>query len=155
MEENLHELDELDKQILAILQEDGRASHVSIAKQLDTSHTRVRDRVLRLEEAGIIEGYRAVINPILLGQGILCVIQVGVDQSMDFNEFVEQLLQIDEVIEVMNMTGSFDAQVQIWARDVPHLRDILYNKISVLPAHKSTTSTIVLQRWEKPLGFSI
>ena len=151
----MYELDELDKQILTILQQDGRASHVSIAKQLDTSHTRVRDRVLRLEEAGIIEGYRAVINPTVLGQGILCVVQVGVDQSLDFNEFVEQLLQIDEVIEVMNMTGSFDAQVQIWARDIPHLRDILYSKISVLPAHKSTTSTIVLQRWEKPLGFTI
>jgi Lrp/AsnC family leucine-responsive transcriptional regulator len=151
----LYELDELDKQILTILQQDGRASHVSIAKQLHTSHTRVRDRVLRLEEVGIIEGYRAVINPTVLGQGILCVVQVEVDQSMDFNEFVEQLLHIDEVIEVMNMTGPFDAQVQIWARDVPHLRDILYDKISVLAAHKSTTSTIVLQRWEKPLGFSL
>jgi DNA-binding Lrp family transcriptional regulator len=108
-----------------------------------------------MEEAGIIEGYRAILNPAVLGQGILCIVQLGVDQNMDFDELVAQLLQIDEVIEVVNITGPADAQVRIWARDVPHLRDILYNKISVLPAHKSTTSTIILQRWEKPLGFSL
>jgi DNA-binding Lrp family transcriptional regulator len=151
----LYELDELDKQILTILQKDGRASYVSIARQLKTSHTRVRDRVIWMEQTGIIKGYRAVINPAVLGQGILCLVQLEVDQNMDFNELVEQLLQIDEVIEVANITGPFDAQVRIWARDVPHLRDILYDKISVLPAHKSTTSTIILERWEKPLGFSL
>lgn len=151
----MYELDQLDKQILTVLQKDGRASHVSIAKQLKTSHTRVRDRIMRMKDAGVIAGYRAIINPAFLGQGILCLVQLEVDQNMDFNELVEQLLQIDEVIEVANITGPFDAQVRVWARDVPHLRDILYDKISVLPAHKSTTSTIILERWEKPLGFSL
>jgi Lrp/AsnC family leucine-responsive transcriptional regulator len=135
-----------------ILQKDGRASNVSIAKQIGAGHTRVRDRILRMEEAGVIQGYRAVIDPAILGQGILCIVQMKVDQSLDFNELVKEIMTIDEVVEVVNITGEFDAHVRVWARDMAHLRDILYNKLSTLPAHKGTNSTIVLQRWDKALG---
>ena len=148
----MYKLDELDRQILDILQEDGRASHVNIAKRLGVGHTRVRDRVLRMEEAGVIEGYQAIIDPAVLGQGVLCIVQLKTDQQLDFDKLVEQILGIDEVVEVTNVTGEVDAHIRIWARDVAHLRDILYNKLSILPAHKSTNSTIVLKRWRKPLG---
>lgn len=148
----MYKLDDLDKQILDILQRDGRATHVNIAKQLGVGHTRVRDRILRMEEAGVIEGYQAIINPAVLGQGVLCIVQLKTDQRLDFDGLVEQIMQIDEVVEVTNVTGEVDAHIRIWAKDVPHLRDILYDKLSVLPAHRSTNSTIVLKRWTKPLG---
>ncbi len=148
----LFELDDLDRQILQILQENGRASNVSIGRQIGVGHTRVRDRILRMEEAGVIAGYQAVVNPMALGQGVMCIVQLKVDQGLDFSELVQQLLQIDEVVEVSNVTGQFDAHIRVYARDVTHLRDILYNKLSKLPAHKSTDSTIVLKQWRKPLG---
>jgi Lrp/AsnC family transcriptional regulator for asnA, asnC and gidA len=150
----LYKLDELDKQILTILQEDGRASNVSIAKKLGTGHTRIRDRILRMEKAGIIASYRAVVDPTKLGLVIPCTVQLKVDQSFDFDEVVNQLLSIDEVVEVANVTGEFDAHIQLWAKDVNHLRKILYDRLSTLPAHQSTNSAIVLERWQKPLGFS-
>jgi DNA-binding Lrp family transcriptional regulator len=147
----LYNLDELDRSILRILQEDGRASNVSIAKRVGVGHTRVRDRIIRMEEGGVIEGYKANINPVALGSGILCIVQLQVNQGLDFSEFVDELLALDEVVEIANITGQFDAHIRIWARDVGHLRDILYNKLSQLPAHQSTSSTIVLKRWEKSL----
>jgi DNA-binding Lrp family transcriptional regulator len=148
----LYQLDDLDRQILKILQEDGRASHVFIAKKVGVGHTRVRDRILRLEEAGVIEGYQAIINPAKIGQGVLCIVQLKTEQQFSFDELVAQIMTIDEVVEVTNVTGEVDAHIRIWARDVAHLRQILYNKLSELPAHKSTNSTIVLKRWAKPLG---
>ena len=148
----MYKLDELDKQILDILQKDGRASHVNIARQLGVGHTRVRDRILRMEEAGVIKGYQAIIDPAVLGQGVFCIVQLKVNQQLDFDELVEQILEVDEVVDVANLTGEVDAHIRVWARDVAHLRDILYNKLSVLPAHKSTNSTIVLKHWRKPLG---
>jgi Lrp/AsnC family transcriptional regulator, leucine-responsive regulatory protein len=148
----LYKLDKLDRRILEILQEDGRASHVNIAKQLGVRHTRVRDRILRMEQAGVIKGYQAIIDPATLGQGILCIVQLKANQQLDFDELVKQILKIDEVVDVVNVTGDVDAHIRIWARDVDHLRDILYNKLSVLPAHKSTNSTIVLKHWRKSLG---
>lgn len=150
----MYELDKLDKQILAILQQDGRSSHVNIAKQLGVGHTRVRDRILRMEEAGVITGYRAVVDPARLGHNILCIVQMETEQRLDFEEMVDQLLAVDEVIEVANVTGEMDAHIRIWARDVAHLRNILYHKLSILPAHKRTTTTLVLKRWTKPLGLS-
>jgi Lrp/AsnC family leucine-responsive transcriptional regulator len=148
----LYKLDALDRQILDILQRDGRASHVNIARQLGVGHTRVRDRILRLEEAGVIKGYQAVIDPAVWGQGVLCIVQLKTDQRLDFDNLIAQILEIDEVVEVTNITGEVDAHIRIWARDVPHLRQILYDKLSVLPAHRNTNSTIVLERWTKPLG---
>jgi Lrp/AsnC family leucine-responsive transcriptional regulator len=151
----LFKLDDLDRKILEILQKDGRASHVNIARQLGVGHTRVRDRILRMEEAGVIAGYRAVLNPAVLGQGVLCIVQLQTDQRMDFDKLINEILAIDEVVEVVNVTGEVDAHIRIWARDVPHLREILYDKLSLLPAHRSTNSTIVLKRWTKPLGLSM
>lgn len=148
----MYKLDKLDKRILEILQEDGRASHVNIAKQLGVRHTRVRDRILRMEQAGVIKGYQAILDPDKLGQGILCIVQMKVNQQFDFDEVATQILQIDEVVDIANVTGDVDGHIRVWARDVAHLRDILYNKISVLPAHQSTNSTIVLKHWRKPLG---
>ncbi len=150
----MSKLDELDKQILRILQEDGRVSHVNIAKQVGVSHTRVRDRIARMEEAGIITSYRAIIDPMHLAFGLLCIVQLEADQTKDFDEFVRQLMEIDEVIEVVNVTGQMDAHIRIWTKDVAHLRDILYNKLSALPAHKNTSTTIVLKQWQKPLGLA-
>lgn len=146
------ELDELDRKILAILQEDGRASHVNIARQLGVGHTRVRDRILKMEEAEVIAGYQVVLNPVKLGHDVECVVQLEVDQRLDFEQLAQQLLQIDEVVEVINLTGPVDAHVRVWAKDIAHLREILYNKLSVLPAHKSTSSAIVLKQWKKSLG---
>jgi Lrp/AsnC family leucine-responsive transcriptional regulator len=145
----------LDKQILTILQEDGRASNVSIAKRIGVGHTRVRDRIIRMEEAGVIERYEAVINPAALERGILCIVQLRVNQAFDFNELVAQLLEFDEVVEIANVTGNFDAHIRVWSRDVAHLRDFLYNKLGQLPAHQSTNSSIVLNYWKKPLSIEI
>ncbi|MFN8459521.1 MAG: Lrp/AsnC family transcriptional regulator [Anaerolineae bacterium] len=148
----MFESDELDRKILAILQEDGRASHVNIARRLGVGHTRVRDRILKMEEAGVIAGYQVVLNPVKLGHDVECVVQLEVDQRLDFDQLARQLLQIDEVVEVINLTGPVDAHVRVWARDIAHLREILYNKLSTLPAHKSTSSAIVLKQWKKSLG---
>ncbi len=148
----MHQLDDLDRKILAILQQDGRAAHMNIARQLGVGHTRVRDHILRLEESGVITGYQAVINPAAVGHGVQGVVQLEVDQRLNFEALAHQLLAIDEVVEVINLTGPVDAHVRIYAKDITHLREILYSKLSGLPAHKNTNSAIVLKRWDKPLG---
>ena len=107
-----------------------------------------------MEEAGVIAGYRAEIDPAKLGPGIQCIIQMDANQAADFDRFVENLFQIDEVIEIANVTGQVDAFIRIWARDVDHLREFIYHKLSNQPAHKSTNTTIILKQWHKPLGLN-
>ncbi len=150
----MHKLDELDKQILKLLQENGRYTHVEIARQLNIGHTRVRDHVLRMEEAGVIIGYRAIVDPLTLGYNIHCVIHVQMDQQEDYELFQQQLMAMDEVVEIINITGEFDMLVRIWTRDFRHLRDFLYNKISELPAHQKTVSSMILDHKIKSLNLT-
>ena len=153
-EVKMFQLDELDQQILKLLQEDGRASHVEIARQLEVGHTRVRDRIHRMEEAGVITGYVAQVDPLSLGYSIHAIIHVRVDQQEDFDEFANQLMQMDEVVEVFNITGEYDAIVRIWVKDFKHLRQFLYGAISELPAHQHTVSSMVLDNQVKSLTLS-
>ncbi len=150
----MYKLDNLDRKILEILQEDGRASHVNIAKAVGVGHTRVRDRIIRMEDAGIIKGYQAIIDPTCLGHSVHCIVQLESNQGEDFEDFVQHLLEMEEVVAVNNVTGQADAFIHIWAKDIPHLRDIIYTKLSNHPAHKNTNSSIVLEAWRKPLGLS-
>ena len=150
----MYNLDELDGQILHILQQNGRASHTEIARQLGVGHTRVRDHIHRMEAVGVITGYCATIDPLALGYSIHAIIHVSVDQQQDFDEFAAQLLAMDEVVEIFNVTGEFDALVRIWVRDFRHLREFLYGKISELPAHQNTVSSMVLANQVKPLTLS-
>ena len=148
------QLDDLDLQILAILQKDGRTAHSEIARQLEVGHTRVRDHVLRMEELGVIKGYRVIVDPTILGFNIQCMIHVEVDQQKDYDEFVTQLLEMEEVVEITNITGQYDCIVRVWLRDTKHLRRFLYERLSNLPAHKSTISNIILDRVKRPLTIS-
>lgn len=146
------QLDELDLNILAILQKDGRVTHSEIARQLDVGHTRVRDHVLRMEEQGVIIGYRVMIDPASLGFSIQCMIHIEVDQQQDFDEFICQLLEMEEVVEIINITGQYDCVIRVWLTDTKHLRRFLYERLSGLPAHKNTISNIVLDRVRRPLS---
>lgn len=145
------ELDDLDLDILALLQKDGRAAHSEIARQLEVGHTRVRDHVMRMEDLGVIKGYRVVIDPVVLGYNIQCIIHVEVDQQKDYQEFALQLLEMEEVVEITNLTGQYDCIIRVWLTNTAHLRRFLYEKLSSLPAHKSTVSSIVMDRVRRPL----
>lgn len=145
------QLDDLDLKILTLLQKDGRAAHSEIARQLEVGHTRVRDHIIRMEEMGVITGYRVVVDPTVLGYNIQCMIHVEVDQQKDYDLFVEQLLEMEEVVEITNITGEYDCVIRAWFVDTEHLRKFLYEKLSNLPAHQSTISTLVLNRVRRPI----
>ncbi len=144
-------LDDLDLKILSMLQKDGRAAHSEIARQLGVGHTRVRDHVMRMEEMGVIKGYRVIVDPAVLGFSIQCMIHVEVDQQQDYDQFVLQLLEMEEVVEITNITGEYDCIVRCWFVDTDHLRKFLYEKLSALPAHQSTISNLVLNRVRRPI----
>ena len=145
------QLDDLDLKILSLLQSDGRSAHSEIARKLNVGHTRVRDHVMRMEELGVITGYRVVVDPAILGFSIQCIIHVEVDQQQDYQLFVTQLLEMEEVVEITNITGEYDCIIRTWLTDTDHLRRFLYEKLNSLPAHKSTISNLVMDRVRRPL----
>jgi len=100
-------LDETDKRILSILANDGRINNLALAEAINLSPTPCARRVKRLEEAGIIEGYRAIVNRHALGYALSAFIAVTLDHHTPerFRVFEEQVSQFPEVIRMSIVTG--------------------------------------------------
>lgn len=147
----MHELDDLDLKILRILRTNGRMPVTKLSARLEIPHATARDRIRKMEDAGVIEGYQAVINPEKTGFMISGYVQLTLDQRVDIEPAIEALRQIEEVTEIYVLTGDIDAFVRIWARDVEHLREILYEKFNDIPGMVRTSTAVILNKWTKPM----
>jgi len=149
----MEKLDDLNIQIIDILQSEGRMPVTQIAARIDVPHTTVRDRIQRLEEEGVIEGYSAVINPAKVGYLLSCLVHVTMEQKMELEETIAVLRGIDEVTEFLVLTGGTDIAVRVYARDIDHLRDIIYDKIKSIPGFLRSNTQVVLASGTAPIAF--
>lgn len=147
----MDKLDRLDVQIIGILQTEGRIPITQIGARIGVPHTTVRDRIQRLEDEGIIEGYTIKINPAKLGYLVSCLVHVTVEQRLQLEETIAFLRDIDEVTEYLVLTGNTDIAVRLYARDVDHLREIIYNKIMTIPGFMRSNTQLVLTSGTEPI----
>ena len=144
-------LDDLDRAILAELEENARIPISELARRLDTPSSTIRDRMRGLEQDGVILGYTALVNPAKLGLGIKAILQVTRDQSFSLKEFHAETTEFREVANVQLVTGETDELITIHARDVDHLKDIIYNVVGALPGVTRSNTTIVLEEERFPV----
>jgi DNA-binding Lrp family transcriptional regulator len=146
----VYQPDETDIEILRALQRDGRMPLTQLGDQLGLAHTTVRDRVRRMEDAGVITGYQVQICPEQLGWTICGYIMMTMDQRVPISSAVKALARIPEVAETYLLSGEVDVLVKIWARDIPHLSEIVYEKIRFIPGLRRTNTVLVLGKQIKP-----
>lgn len=142
------DLDRIDQRILQELERNGRLSIVELAARVNLTNTPCSERVKRLERAGYITGYRAVLNMEQLGLGHLTVVQVslaatGGDNSLD--AFSEAARKLPEVESCLLIAGSFDYLLTVRTSDIAHFREVLGNKINKLPGIHQTNSFAVME----------
>ena len=138
-------IDEIDRQILNILQQNARTSNAEIARQIDMAPSAVLERIRRLEARGVIEGYEARINPEALGLGVLAFVFV---RSRDFDgeaKAVEILSQIPEVQEAHHIAGEDCFLLKVRMPDAKSLGRLLRERIGSTGDVQSTRTTIVLE----------
>jgi Lrp/AsnC family transcriptional regulator for asnA, asnC and gidA len=147
----MYRLDETDIKILRVLQTDVKLPLTQLSEQLGIPHGTIRDRIRKMEDAGVIESYETIINPAKLGFLLNCLVEVTLDQQVENRHAIEAILKIEEVTEVQILTGDVDALVRIWARDLEHLRNILYEKFTSIQGVLRTNTIMVLGTYTKPL----
>jgi Lrp/AsnC family leucine-responsive transcriptional regulator len=138
-------IDETDRQILSILQQNARTSNAEIARQVDMAPSAVLERIRRLETRGVIQGYEARINPEALGLGVLAFVFV---RSTDFDgeaKTAELLAGIPEVLEAHHIAGEDCFLLKVRARDARTLGRLLRERIGGTSTVQSTRTTIVLE----------
>ncbi|MFI0239255.1 Lrp/AsnC family transcriptional regulator [Streptomyces sp. NPDC016845] len=134
----VHVPDATDWRILESLQREGRASYAELARAVSMSASAVTERVRRLEEAGVIAGYTAVVVPERLGLPILAYVRLRYPNA-NYKPFHDLVEVTPEILEAHHVTGDDCFVVKVAARSMPHLEEIS-GKLSTLG---SVTTSVV------------
>lgn len=143
------QLDRYDCRILEELQRDGRISNQDLADRIGLSPSPCLRRVRALEEAGIIAGYRALLDAKALGLSLMALIHISMDQHTPerFQGLETAVADIPEVLECLLITGqAADYQLKVVVRDMDAFQELLLNRITRIPGVTGVHSSFVLRR---------
>ncbi len=133
-------LDETGWHILEALQENARLSYSELGQRVGLSSPAVAERVRRMEDAGIITGYRAVVNTAKIGYPITAIVRISTPPGERCTRFNAEAQEIPEVLECYRVTGSDSLIMKIMASSIEHLESL----IDKLSEHGQLTTSIVL-----------
>ncbi|RCS59882.1 Lrp/AsnC ligand binding domain-containing protein [Parvibium lacunae] len=149
----MRNLDKVDRQLLTILQQDGRITMTDLANKIGLSTTPVTERVKRLEREGIIAGYHAHLNPHALGRNLLVFVEIKFSaKSGDLFEKVKrELSAIPEVMECHLVSGDFDYLIKARIAEMSEYRRLLGSILLQLPAAAESRSYVVMEEIKESL----
>ncbi|RWY42294.1 winged helix-turn-helix transcriptional regulator [Falsigemmobacter intermedius] len=147
------DLDRYDLAILEVLGSEGRIAVTELARRIGLSKSPVQARLKRLEDGGIIRGYRATLDPIGMGRAHVAFVEVRLSDTREaalqaFNRAVRGVAEIEECHMI---ASRFDYLLKVRTEDIQAYRRILGEKISALP-HVASTSTYVAMEAVKEAG---
>lgn len=136
--------DAVDRKILRILREDGRASNARIAKEVGLSAPAVGERVRKLEQAGVILAYRAVLDPERIGLPVCAFVAIAPQPRSPGAELVLRLLELPEVEELHAVAGDYGYVAKVRVASTQDLDEFL-DRLFMLEGVERTETTVVLR----------
>ena len=137
-------IDETDRKILTLLQENARYSNAEIARRVGMAPSGIFERIKKLEKNGVVLGYQAVVNPAALGLSLLAFVWVDLSDMKDAPRTGGRLALVPGVQEVHHNAGAYCYLLKVRCASTDRLRDILL-QINAIPEVRSTQTTIVLK----------
>lgn len=148
-------LDEIDRRLLEILQNDGRTSNADLARQVGMAPSAVFERVKRLEQRGVIQGYGAKVDPRAVERSLLAFVLVRSDERTGEISTGEALAREPEVLEVHHVAGQDSYLVKVRVKDPESLGRLLRERFGAICTVRNTQSTIALEtlkeHWALPI----
>ncbi|HEX4024785.1 MAG TPA: Lrp/AsnC family transcriptional regulator [Steroidobacteraceae bacterium] len=142
-------LDRYDRRILELLQQDGRLSNLELADKIGLSPSPCLRRVRALEAAGIISGYRAMVDAAKLGLSLMALVYISMDRHTPerFANFEAKVRNLPEVLECLLITGQeADYQLKVVVRDMDAYQQLLLHRITRIEGVTGVHSSFVLRR---------
>jgi len=139
--------DPTDMQILAALQVDGRLSSAELAERVSLTPSPCWRRVKRLEDDGVIKGYRAEVDVKKLGFGVTAFVSISLDKkgAAHVKAFEDAIRDIPEVLSCHCVSGRYDHQLTVIARDLDAFGDLTRYVLGALPGVKEVYTSFVLK----------
>ena len=150
-------IDELDRSILAILQEEGRITNVELASRVGLTAPPCLRRMRALEEAGVIKGYHAELDPGALGYGIMVFALVSLRSQAedDLRAFESHVATLPEVRECHMLNGEIDFILKIVAHDLQSFQTFLTSKLTPAPNVASVKTSLTIRTSKTSCGIPV
>ena len=137
-------IDEMDRRILSLLQQDARLPNAEIARRVGMAPSATLERLRKLEERGVILGYECRVDPRQLGLGMTAFIFITAQDTRGETDTGQSLEQHPNVLEVHHIAGEDCYLVKVRAQDAEDLGRMLRTEFTVMPGVRSTRTTVVL-----------
>jgi Lrp/AsnC family leucine-responsive transcriptional regulator len=144
MTEGTSDLDAFDRKILDVIAVEGRISVTDLSKRIGLSKSPTQARLRRLEETGVVRGYRALFDPIRLGRDHVAFVEVKLSDTREsaLSAFNAAVVKIPEIEQCHLIAGAFDYLLKVRTSGMSSYRLVLAERLSTLP-HVANTSTYV------------
>ncbi len=138
-------IDGIDREILKLIQTSARLPNAEVARNLGMAPSAIHQRLRRLEEHGVIQGYSARVDPQALDRGLLAFVQLKTEESLGSFRIAEAVAQLPGVLEVHDIAGDDCYLLKVRAQDTGDLHRFLREELGSLQGVHSTRTTIVLK----------
>ena len=138
------ELDGTDRRILALVQGDGSLAQADIARRVGLSTAAVHERIKKLEAAGVIRRWTAVVDPTAVGALVTAFVEVFFEHPRFEKGFIERVRKLAAVQECHHITGEFSLLLKVRVADMPALQTLLLEQLSGHEGVRQTRTVMVL-----------
>lgn len=146
-------LDDIDSQIVALLQSNGRMTNAELAERVGVAASTCVARVRSLVSRGVITGFAAQVDPVAMGMNLQVLVSVTIRSGarQRIQELSDELRGLPEVLQLFFLGGVEDFIIHLAARDADHVREFVMDHLSVHPAVSSTRTSIVFAHHANPV----
>jgi Lrp/AsnC family transcriptional regulator for asnA, asnC and gidA len=130
-------LDKLDKQILKLIADDARIPFLEVARICNLSGAAIHQRIQKLTNLGVLKGSQFIIDPEKIGYETCAYIGLNLRTPEAFDQVVEKLREMPEVVECHYTTGNYDLFIKIYAKNNHHLLNIIHDQLQPLGLARS------------------
>lgn len=138
----MHELDNIDLELLRLLQEDGRISNAELAQRVGLAPPTVLRRVKLLEEHGYIKGYATLVNPLKLGLTVTAFIFIETEAGCNLSETESFLVQLPGIQEIHHLIGEWCFLLKVRTANPQTLEQLVYQQLRHHPHVRRTHTTL-------------
>lgn len=139
------DLDEIDLKILTLLMKDAQMPYTEVAKKVFVSSGTVHVRMKKMTDMGLIKGSSLTVDYSKLGYDIKAFLGVYMEKSALYDDVLQQLKEIPEIISIDYTTGNYGMFIQVLCRDTEHLREVLHDKIQMVEGISRTETMLSLE----------
>ena len=143
-------IDNIDRKILRMLQENSKITNSYLSKQIGLSPAPTLERVRKLEKKGIISGYHAQLNLSKIGLGVSTFVLVSLKEhnKKNINIFLDKINKVNNVIECHHITGTGDFILKVVSENIASYQKLMLDKVSEIEATDSLQSMVILSTFK-------